>query len=100
MGYSTVKNVGAIAFTASGQQNTKSNQTADGPYGGGLPAFGDSVGGTVKVVYENREYVWGPNDSKTLEDGIAAACVAASNSRLRIIDTRDGVNRSGGKGVN
>lgn len=81
-----VKNVGAIAFTATGTQNTKE---------GNLAENGDQ--GTVRVVYENREYVWGPNESKTLEDGIAAACVAASGSRLRVADTRDGIDRGQGR---
>lgn len=76
----TVTNVGALAFTVSGTKNTKSRPASQGDQG------------TVRVVYENVEYVWGPNDAKTLEDGIAAACVA-QDSRLRIMDTRDGKDK-------
>lgn len=75
-----VKNVGPIAFTTSGQKNTK-----------GLAAAAGNQG-TVRVSYQNREYVFGPNESKTLEDGIAAA-VVAQDSRLRVADTRDGADR-------
>ena len=74
-----VKNVGPIEFTVSGQRNTKK-----------VGGRGDQ--GTVRVFYENREYVFGPNDSKTLENGIGAALVA-QDSRLRIADTRDGADR-------
>lgn len=75
-----VKNVGPIAFTVSGQKNTRN------PVG----ATGDQ--GTVRVFYENVEYVFGPNDSKTLENGIGEALVA-QDSRLRIADTRDGSDK-------
>ena len=73
----TVINAGPIAFTATGTKNTKNPPLATGDQG------------TVRVIYENKEYVWGPNDSKTLENGIAAACVA-QNGNLRIMDSRDG----------
>ena len=72
-----VKNVGAIQFTAQGNKNTANANKS----------MGDQ--GTVRVVLGTQEYVWGPNDSKTLEDGIAAAAVAA-DARLRVEDTRDG----------
>lgn len=72
----TVKNVGAIAFTPTGQINTK-----------GTGARGDQ--GTVRVVLRGVEYVWGPNDSKTLPNDIGAEAVAA-DSRLRVGDGRDG----------
>lgn len=72
-----VKNIGAIAFTAQGNQNTK----------GGNAAAGDQ--GTVRVVLRNVEYVWGPNDSKTMADDLADEAVAA-DARLRIADSRDG----------
>lgn len=74
----TVKNVGAIAFTVNGQVDTKK-----------VGAYGDQ--GTVRLVLRNIEYVWGPNDSKTLPDDIASEAVAA-DSRLRIGDSRDGFN--------
>ena len=77
-----VKNIGALAFTAEGNVDTKEANLAEN---------GDQ--GTVRVVYQGVEYVWGPNESKTLENGIGAGCVAASGSRLRIADTRDGADR-------
>lgn len=76
-----VKNVGAIAFTVNGTVNTK---------GGALAKNGDQ--GTVRVVLGGVDYVWGPNDSKTLPDNLAAEAVAA-DSRLRVADTRDGWDR-------
>lgn len=78
----TVINAGPIQFTATGQKDTKK------------VGYQAEIG-TVRVSYENREYVFGPNDSKTLENGIAAALVAQDN-RLRIMDTRDGVAQGGG----
>lgn len=89
MGYTTVKNVGAIEFTSTGQIDTAGPVKSRGS---------TAAGGTVRIVIQNQHYVWGPNDSKTLEDGIAAACVAA-DARLRVIDTRDGVANKTGKGV-
>lgn len=74
-----VKNVGPIAFTATGQRDTKS-----------IGARGDT--GTVRVVLRGIEYVWGPNDSKTLPNDIGAEAVAA-DARLRVADTRDGADR-------
>ena len=75
-----VKNVGAITLTAQGNIDTANADVAMGNQG------------TVTVYYENREYVFGPNDSKTLENGIGAALVA-QDARLRIRDTRDGWQR-------
>lgn len=89
MTYSVVKNVGAIEFTATGQQNTAGETKSRNS---------TAPGGTVRVVVQNVEYVWGPNDSKTLEQGIAAAAVAA-DGRLRVADTRDGVANQTGKAV-
>lgn len=71
-----VKNVGAVVLTAQGQINTA----------GGDVAKGDQ--GTVRLVLSGIEYVWGPNDSKTLPDDRAAEAVAA-DTRLRIVDTRE-----------
>lgn len=71
-----VRNVGAMAFTASGSINTK--KTAN---------RGDQ--GTVRVVLGGVEYVWGPNEGKTLPDNLADEAVAA-DGRLRIADSRDG----------
>lgn len=78
----TVINNGPIEFTATGQKNTVK-----------VGARGDQ--GTVRVSYENREYVFGPNDSKVLENGIAAALVA-QDTRLRIKTSQDGVAQGGG----
>lgn len=75
-----IKNVGPIAFTVSGQGNTKNPVSATGNQG------------TVRVVLRGVDYVWGPNDSKTLPNDIGAEAVAA-DSRLRIADTRDGADR-------
>ncbi len=76
-----VKNVGALAFTATGKVDTKNPPLATGDQG------------TVRVVLRGVEYVWGPNESKTLPNDIGAEAVAASGSRLRIADTRDGADR-------
>lgn len=76
-----VKNVGPIETGAQNQKNTSIRKST-------------SDQGTVRVFYENKEYVFGPNDSKTLEDGIAAA-VVAQDSRLRIMDSRDGAFTAG-----
>jgi hypothetical protein len=72
-----VKNVGTQAPTAQGHINTKNSPLAVGDQG------------TVRVVLAGQEYVWGPNESKTLSDNLAAEAVSA-DSRLRIADTRDG----------
>ncbi len=74
-----VKNVGVRAYTGEGNINTAGQNIAVGDQG------------TVRVVYEGVEHVWGPNDSKTLEDGIAQAVVAA-DSRLKVVDTVEGWN--------
>ena len=78
-----VKNVGAIAFTASGGVDTSKDEQFHG--------HGGSVDGTVRVILRGVEYVWGVNESKTLPDDIGAEAVAASNSRLRVADSRDGI---------
>lgn len=90
----TVKNIGAVI-----QTNGNIDTIKDGQFGGAQPAFTDSVGGTVRLVLRGVEYIWGPNDSKTLPDDIASEAVAASNSRLRVIDSRDGIGNASGKGV-
>ncbi len=77
-----IKNVGPIAMGAQNQQNTKEQNLAVGDQG------------TVRVIYQNVEYTWGPNESKTIaDDGIARALVA-QDSRLRIADSRDGARSS------
>lgn len=71
-----VKNIGPIEAGAQNQQNTNL-----------VKSFGDQ--GTVRVILNNVEYVWGPNESKTLPDNLADEAVAA-DARLRIADSRDG----------
>lgn len=71
----TVKNIGPLGAGASNSKNTDLRAS-----------FGDQ--GTVRVHYQNIQYVFGPNESKTLEDGIGHALVA-QDSRLRFVDTRD-----------
>lgn len=82
-----VKNIGAIDYTASGSVNTAGAVRSKG---GADVAFAENaVGGTVRVVLGGIEYVWGPNESKTLSANLAAEAVAA-DTRLRIADSRDG----------
>lgn len=73
-----VKNIGPIDTGPQNQQNTDITQSR-----------GDQ--GTVRVVLSGIEYVWGPNESKTLPNDRAAEAVAA-DSRLRIADSRDGAS--------
>lgn len=73
-----VKNVGPVFLNTNGLPETKN-----------IGNRGDQ--GTVRVVLRGIEYVWGPNESKTLPDDIAAEAVAASSSRLRVADSRDGM---------
>lgn len=71
-----VKNTGAIESTSTGGHNTNLTKS-----------FGDQ--GTVRVTVQGIEHVFGPNEAKTFgDDGIGQA-VAAADSRLRILDTRD-----------
>lgn len=71
-----VKNIGAIDQGPQNQQNTDL-----------VGSFSDQ--GTVRVVLNNVEYVWGPNDSKTLADNLADEAVAA-DARLKIADSQEG----------
>lgn len=72
----TVKNVGPLGAGASNAKNTDLRAS-----------FGDQ--GTVRVVYQNIEYVFGPNESKTFQDDGIGHAVQAQDSRLRFVDTRD-----------
>ena len=55
-------------------------------------AFGSE--GTIRVVYQNIEYVFGPGESKSFsDDGIASALVTA-NAKLSFADGRDGMFKS------
>ena len=42
--------------------------------------------GTVRVWYEGQQYVFGPGEQKSLDDGIASALVTA-DARLQKLDT-------------
>jgi hypothetical protein len=88
-----VKNVGAIAFTTSGGQNTGKNKQ----YGGNYVDAGS--GGTVRVSYNKQEWVFGPNEARAFNDDGIGIAVAALDSRLRVMDTRDGVAGASGKAV-
>lgn len=72
-----VKNVGPMQAADTPQKNTK----------GPASTFGEV--GTVTVCHENRQYVFAPNQSMTLELGTAKALIA-QDTRLRIADERDG----------
>jgi hypothetical protein len=75
--YVVVKNIWPIQQGAQNQKVTNISKT-----------IGDQ--GTVRVVLGGIEYVWGPNESKTLPSNLAAEAVAAEGTRLRIADSRDG----------
>jgi hypothetical protein len=84
----TVKNVGALITSISGPTATA------GGWKSGLretdPKLAFAERGTVRVVFEGLEYVFGPNESKSFADDGVAAAVAAADSRLRVTDERDG----------
>lgn len=50
--------------------------------------------GTVRVVVEGIEYVFGPGDSRSFADDGLAAAIAAADARLRIADSREGTWKS------
>lgn len=54
-----------------------------------------SDAGTVRVVYEGIEYVFGPGQSKAFSDNGVATAVAAADGRLRLADTREGFASKG-----
>lgn len=55
-------------------------------------SFGDQ--GTVRTVVEGIEYVFGPGESKAFSDDGLASKIAASDARLRVGDSRDGLPKS------
>lgn len=66
-------------------------QSADTPgknTKGPASTFGEV--GTVRVVYQGREYVFGPNQSISFADDVVGINVAAIDSRLRVTDDREG----------
>ena len=73
----TVKNTGALGAGVSNAKNTDLRAS-----------FGDQ--GTVRVIYQGREYVFGPNQSITFQDDGIGHAVQAQDARLRFIDTREG----------
>ena len=50
--------------------------------------------GTVRVVVEGLEYVFGPGDSRAFADDGLGAKVAAADGRLRLADSREGTWKS------
>jgi len=77
-----VVNVGMFERDASGARTTNITKTI-------------SNQGTVRVVYQGIEYVFGPGDSKNFSDAGIAAAVVAADARLRVADARDGLASGG-----
>lgn len=88
-----VTNVGVFERDTSGRKTTNYTKgTATG-----------TLSGTVRVVYEGIEYVFGPGESKAFSDnGIASAVITAAevggeagSGPLRYADTREGFKATG-----
>lgn len=80
----TIVNRGIWERNTSGARNTNLRKS-----------FGEV--GTVRVVYQNIEYVFGPGETKSFcDDGIAAGIIAA-DARLGAVDTREGFKSAGGR---
>lgn len=88
-----VTNVGILERDTSGRKTTNLERaTATG-----------TLSGTVRVVYEGIEYVFGPGESKSFSDlGIASAVITAAEAGgeagsgpLRYADTREGFRATG-----
>ena len=77
-----ITNVGLFERDTSGRKTTNLRKS-----------FGEV--GTVRVVYENIEYVFGPGESKSFADNGIAASLVAADGRLRIADTREGFKTNG-----
>lgn len=75
----TVVNVGVYERDTSGNRTTNK-----------IKQFSDA--GTVRAIWEGKEYVFGPGQSITFSDDGIAAGVAAFDARLRVADTREGIN--------
>jgi predicted naringenin-chalcone synthase len=74
----TVKNFGCMQVADTNGKSTKTDKV-----------FGEV--GTVTVEVQGIKYVFAPNQSKTFsDDGIAAAVIAGSGSRLRATGAMDG----------
>lgn len=66
-----VKNIGTMNPPSAGSHgNTKNSNVAVGNVG------------TVRAIYQNQEYVFGPNEAKTFQDDGIGYGVAAFNSNL------------------
>ena len=50
--------------------------------------------GTVRVVYQGIEYVFGPGESKSFSDDGIASALATADARLSFADSRDGMFKS------
>lgn len=74
----TVKNIGPID-TVGGRRDTKGPDETHGEIG------------TVVVYFENKPYVFGPNQSISFADDGIGQAVAAMDARLRVCDDRDGM---------
>jgi hypothetical protein len=88
-----VTNVGVYERDTSGRKTTNQERAK---------ATG-TLSGTVRVVYQDREYVFGPGESKTFSDlGIASGVITAAevggeagSGPLRYADTREGFRATG-----
>jgi len=80
----TVKNIGCIQAAGAAGKGKKDTKSPDSTFG---------EVGTVRVVFQGLEYVFGPNCSITFADNGIGTAVAAADSRLRICDTRDGFDK-------
>jgi len=56
--------------------------------------FGDE--GTVRVVFDNKEYVFGPNVAISFADEGIGNAVAAADARLRVAESSDGMPKVAG----
>lgn len=75
-----VKNIGCVQY-AGGASLWKKDTIVKNTFG---------EVGTVRVGYEGREYVFGPNQTINFADDGIGAAVAAADARLRVVDDRDG----------
>ena len=76
----TVKNQGCLQYAGGATVGRKDTIVEN--------TFGEV--GTVRVVFEGREYVFGPNQSITFADDGIGTAVAAADARLGVVDDRDG----------
>lgn len=72
-----LKNIGALAERSG--TDTKGMDAVQGDQG------------TVRVIYQNVEYVFGPNESKSFADEGIAAAVQGQDARLQYAGQPDGM---------